>query len=58
MAKKFEAKVIKEKGFTINKSHTNVKLTYDGKFYGVYVNDDLYYKSANGVFAMQRFNEI
>lgn len=58
MGKKIEANAIKEKRFVINKSHVSVRLTFDGKFYGVYVNDELYYKGANGTFAMQKFNEV
>lgn len=57
MGKKIEPNAIKEKRFTTNKPHT-VTLTYDGKFYSVYVDVELYYRGANEIFAMQKFNEI
>lgn len=57
MAREIKGKTIKTKIF-YGRTTTTVRLIFDGKFYLVSVGDDVYYKGANEIFAMQKFNEI
>ncbi len=37
---------------------STVRLSFDGTYYNVKVDGNLYYRSCNQLFAVQRFNEI
>lgn len=49
---------LKRKVVYTTKSMSVVKLTYDGHFFDVKVDNETYKKTANVLFAVQAFNEI
>lgn len=49
---------MKRKYIQCGKLNCKVTLSYDGIFYNVKVDGNLYYRSCNQLFAVQRFNEI